>query len=119
MRPGCMGWAPGKPTMPYRRSWETGRWKQPALARPVITGDAPAVGQALVHGEHLYLCDRANPQALADAVRTLKANPDLRRRLAQNGYHLYRQEFDLQHNGARYAAHLRELMKRHHDELTF
>ena len=90
-----------------------------AMARPVITGDAPAVGQALVHGEHLYLCDRANPQALADAVRTLKANPDLRRRLAQNGYHLYRQEFDLQHNGARYAAHLRELMKRRHGELTF
>ncbi len=87
-----------------------------AMARPVITGDAPAVGQALVHGEHLYLCDRANPRALADAVRTLKANPDLRRRLAQHGYHIYRQEFDLQHNGARYAAHLCELLERHQSQ---
>jgi glycosyltransferase involved in cell wall biosynthesis len=85
-----------------------------AMARPVITGDAPAVGRALVHGEHLYLCERANPQALADAVRTLKANPDLRRRLAQNGHRLYREEFDLQHNGARYAAHLHELVGRGH-----
>ena len=87
-----------------------------AMARPVITGDAPVVRQALVHGEHLYLCERANPQALADAVRTLKANPDLRRCLANNGYHLYREEFDLQHNGARYAAHLRELVERHQSQ---
>ena len=81
-----------------------------AMARPVITGDAPAVRQALVHGEHVYLCERANPQALADAVRTLKADPDLRRRLAESGHRLYREKFDLQHNGARYAAHLRELV---------
>jgi len=87
-----------------------------AMAKPVITGDAPAVGQALVHREHLYLCERANPQALADAVRILKANPDLRRRLAQKGYRLYQEEFDLQHNGARYAAHLRELVARYQSQ---
>jgi len=82
-----------------------------AMARPVITGDAPAVGQALVHGEHLYLCERADPQALADAVRTLKADADLCRRLAESGHRLYREEFDLRHNGARYAAHLHELVE--------
>ncbi|MBC8273568.1 MAG: glycosyltransferase family 4 protein, partial [Chloroflexi bacterium] len=87
-----------------------------AMARPVITGDSPAVRQALVHGEHLYLCKRANPQALADAVCALKANPDLRRRLAESGYHLYREEFDLQHNGARYAAHLHELVEHCHSQ---
>ncbi len=89
-----------------------------AMARPVITGDAPAVGQDLVHGEHLYLCQRANPQALADAVRTLKSNPDLRRCLAESGHRLYREEFDLQRNGARYAAHLRELVERHQSQKT-
>lgn len=87
-----------------------------AMAKPVITGDALAVRQALVHGEHLYLCERANPQALADAVRILKANADLRRRLAEGGYRLYREVFDLQHNGARYAAHLRELIERCHSQ---
>jgi len=87
-----------------------------AMAKPVITGDAPAVRQALVHSEHLYLCERANPQALANAVRTLKANPDLRRRLAESGHHLFCEEFDLQHNGARYAAHLRELVERYQSQ---
>jgi glycosyltransferase involved in cell wall biosynthesis len=85
-----------------------------AMARPVITGDAPAVCQALVHGEHLYLCQRADPQALANAVRTLKADAGLCRRLAESGHRLYREEFDLQHNGARYAAHLRELLEHQH-----
>jgi glycosyltransferase involved in cell wall biosynthesis len=82
-----------------------------AMARPVVTGEGPAVCQVLVHGEHLYLCERANPQALADAVCTLRAASDLRQRLAKSGYHLYRAQFDLQHNGARFAAHLCELVE--------
>lgn len=83
-----------------------------AMAKPVITGDSPTVRQALVHGEHLYLCERANPQSLADAVRALDTEPDLRRRLAESGYRLFREQFDLQHNGARFVAHLRELVGR-------
>jgi glycosyltransferase involved in cell wall biosynthesis len=85
-----------------------------AMTRPVITGEGPAVCQALIHGEHVYLCERANPRALAEAVKTLKADPELRQRLAKSGYQLYRTQFDLQHNGARYTAHLRELVTRHH-----
>lgn len=81
-----------------------------AMAKPVITGDSRTVRRSLVHGEHVYLCERANPQALADAVRTLKADPDLRQRLAERGYRLYSAQFDLQHNGARCTAYLRELM---------
>ena len=83
-----------------------------AMARPVVTGDSPTVRRALVHGEHLYLCERANPQSLADAVRILKAEPDLRRRLAENGHRLFQTQFDLRHNGARFAAHLNELVGR-------
>jgi glycosyltransferase involved in cell wall biosynthesis len=84
-----------------------------AMSKPVITGDSPTVRRDLVHGEHLYLCKRANPQSLADAVRALEAAPDLRRRLAENGHRLFQEQFDLQHNGARFAAHLRELVERH------
>lgn len=90
-----------------------------AMARPVITGDAPAVRQAFEHGVHLYLCERANPLALAEAVRTLKADPSLRQHLAESGYNLYREKFDLQHNGARYAAHLRELIEDWHSDNLF
>jgi glycosyltransferase involved in cell wall biosynthesis len=80
-----------------------------AMSMPVITGDSPTVRQSLAHAENVYLCERANPQALADAVRALKADPGLRQRLTDNGHRLYRAQFDLQHNGARYAAHLREV----------
>jgi glycosyltransferase involved in cell wall biosynthesis len=57
----------------------------------------------------VWVCGRANPKALAEAILTLKADPDLRNRLAESGHQFYRSEFDLRHNGARYAAHLREL----------
>jgi glycosyltransferase involved in cell wall biosynthesis len=81
-----------------------------AMAKPVITGDSPAVRQALEHGEHVFLCKRADAQSLADAVRVLRASPDLRARLAQRGHRLFCEQFDLQHNGQRFASHLRELV---------
>jgi len=81
-----------------------------AMAKPVITGDAPTIRKTLVHGKHVYLCERANPQALADALLTLKRDPDLRQRLSENGYRLFRSRFDLLHNGARFAGHLKELV---------
>ncbi len=83
-----------------------------AMARPVITGDSPTIRRALVHGEHLYLCERANPQSLAEAILALKAAPGLRQRLAENGHRLFQAQLDLQHNGARFAAHLYELVGR-------
>lgn len=81
-----------------------------AMAKPVITGDSPAVRQVLEHGEHVFLCKRVDAQSLADAVRVLRASPDLRARLAQRGHQLFCEQFDLQHNGQRFASHLRELV---------
>jgi glycosyltransferase involved in cell wall biosynthesis len=82
-----------------------------AMGKPVVTGDAPTIRQTLVHGKHVYLCERANPRALADALLALKHDPGLRRRLSENGYRLFRSRFDLQHNGARFAGHLKELVR--------
>lgn len=83
-----------------------------AMRKPVLSGDSPTVRRALTHGEHVYLCERANPQSLAQAVRALKAEPALRQSLAENGRRIFLEQFDLQHNGARFAAHLRELVER-------
>jgi glycosyltransferase involved in cell wall biosynthesis len=57
-----------------------------AMAKPVITGDSPAIREFLTHGEHVYLCERANPRALAEAIRALHGDVALRRRLAQQGH---------------------------------
>jgi glycosyltransferase involved in cell wall biosynthesis len=79
-----------------------------AMAKAVINGDSPAVRQTLENGVHLYLCERDNPQSLADAIRTLHENPELRQKLACNGRKVFSEQFKLVHTGRRYASHLRE-----------
>ena len=76
------------------------------MARPVISGDAPAVRSQLQHGRDIFLVERQDPAALARAILALRDDPGLRRHLAENGYRRYRERYDLQHNGARCAAHL-------------
>jgi len=77
-----------------------------AMAKPVITGDSPAVRQALIHSEQVYLCERENSISLVEAIRTLKGNPDLCRRLGQNGYRIFYDKYDVNHVGQIFASHL-------------
>jgi glycosyltransferase involved in cell wall biosynthesis len=81
-----------------------------AMAKPVITGDAPMVRQAFRHGEHLYLCERANPQALAVAVEALYADAALRQRLGRDGHAAFRQHYTVQAIGQRAKGHLLGLL---------
>jgi glycosyltransferase involved in cell wall biosynthesis len=79
-----------------------------AMAKPVLTGDAPAIRKVLKHGEHLYLCERANPQALAEALCILRNNPELCRKLSANGYALCQQRFTIEQLGLQFKKHLLE-----------
>ena len=83
-----------------------------AMAKPVVTGDSPAVRQALIHGEHVYLCERENPRSLAEAICNLQNDATLRARLATGGRKLFTTQFDLLHVGQRFARHLDELAHR-------
>jgi glycosyltransferase involved in cell wall biosynthesis len=80
-----------------------------AMRKPVLNGDSPAVRQALAHGEHIYLCERANPAALAHAILALQEDPALRERLAHQGFDKFCQTFSIAQLGRLYAVHLREL----------
>ena len=82
-----------------------------AAGKPVLTGDAPAVRRAFQHGTHLYLVERGNPAALAEAVRFLAANLALRQRLATFGHAEFAANYTIAHIGERFAAHLRELVR--------
>ena len=66
-----------------------------AMRRPVITADTPGAREALTHGENAWLCEPGSGEALAEAILTLKRDPELRRRLAENGYRLYREKFSI------------------------
>jgi glycosyltransferase involved in cell wall biosynthesis len=80
-----------------------------AMQKPVISGDSPAVRQVFTHGEHIYLCQRASGNSIANAVIDLINNPTLRSQIAQNGYKLYKEHYSLISNGLRFKSYLREL----------
>ncbi len=63
-----------------------------ALRRPVITRDSPAIRELLADGESVQLCRAGDGQALAEAIETLRRDPALAARLAQEGYECYRRQ---------------------------
>jgi glycosyltransferase involved in cell wall biosynthesis len=56
------------------------------MQRPVITGDAATIHQELGHRQHVYLVERANPQALADGILELANDPELCRQMVANAF---------------------------------
>jgi glycosyltransferase involved in cell wall biosynthesis len=86
-------------------------WEGLALARPVVSGDSATVREILVHGEHIYLVPRQDPQALSAAIVTLQEDSALRERLALAAYERYRAANSIEATGRKTAAVLRELSR--------
>jgi glycosyltransferase involved in cell wall biosynthesis len=82
-----------------------------AVGKPLISGDSPAIRQVFTHGENIYLCERANGNALAEAILTLWKDRQLRENISRNGYQLYKEKFDLLNNGKRFCAYLNEIAR--------
>ena len=59
------------------------------MAKPLITSRNAPVQELLTDGESVLLVERANPQALAEAILRLANDPVLRQRLADNGYQVF------------------------------
>lgn len=64
-----------------------------AMKKPLITGDSPGVREVFVDKETVFLCEMANPQSLADAILGLKEDEELRNKIAEGGYELYKEKF--------------------------
>ena len=64
-----------------------------AMARPVITGDAPTVRNAFKHGEHVYLCERASGKSLSEAILLLRNDSELCQNLACQSYALFSSQY--------------------------
>lgn len=61
-------------------------WEAAAMARPILSGDSPTMREAFVHGEDIYLVERDNAQALAEAILELAEDEALRERLGQSAH---------------------------------
>jgi glycosyltransferase involved in cell wall biosynthesis len=77
-----------------------------AMGKAVVTGDSPALRAAMRHGEHVFLCERGNPNALAQAILTLRDSPELLAQLSRYGYQLYNEKYNLDHIGDCTYEHL-------------
>jgi len=79
------------------------------MAKPLITGKNAPVQELLVHGESVYLVERADPRALADAILFLRDHPEKRRKLAAGGYQVFQTHCTLEKFGNDFAKVLREM----------
>lgn len=86
-------------------------WEGLAMRKAVITGDTPATRDLLTHERHLYLCELANPESLAQAILRLYDDPALRERLARQGYEYWRKNFTMETTGRRFHQYLTEITK--------
>ena len=56
-----------------------------ASGTPVVASDLPVVRAVAEHGTEVWLVRPGSPKAIAEGVRTLRADPALRLRLSQGG----------------------------------
>ena len=82
-----------------------------AMARPLITGRNQPVQELLTHGESAWLVERANPEALAEAILTLKSDPTLRRKIAEGGHRVFRRNCTIEKLGQDFAQLIREMTR--------
>jgi len=60
-----------------------------AMGKPVITSNTPAIKELLTHREDVFLCNPADSDDLARAIRTLLTDTDLRNKIATNGHRTF------------------------------
>jgi len=64
-----------------------------AMRKPTIVGDNAATREVFVPGQHVWAVPMNRPEALAEAIGSLAGDPVLRRRLADGGYDIFKQQF--------------------------
>jgi len=63
-----------------------------AMKKPIVLGDGPGNKELFQHKKNAFFCERANPEAIADSIATLKNDLSLRERIAENAYVTFREK---------------------------
>ncbi|MCR4325000.1 MAG: glycosyltransferase [Candidatus Curtissbacteria bacterium] len=64
-----------------------------ALGKVVVTTDVPVIRSIFTHKENMYFTKPASAEELAKAIKELKEKPVLRKKIADNGYALFKKKF--------------------------
>jgi glycosyltransferase involved in cell wall biosynthesis len=80
-----------------------------AMAKPLITGRNEPVQELLTHLKSVYLVDRADPRALADAILRLRDDESLRMAIAQGGHQVFLQNCTLEKLGQQFHQLIQEM----------
>lgn len=83
-----------------------------ATRKPCLTADTPAVRELFKDREHCLFCNTADSQDLAQKIMELKNNPDLRNKIAENGYRLFKEKLTPQILGRELKGILEEVLKK-------
>jgi glycosyltransferase involved in cell wall biosynthesis len=75
-----------------------------AMEIPCVATSVAGVPELIVHGENGWLVAPGDTEALAEALRRLMEDGDLRRRLGQAGRAMVMEEYNLEKNTARLAG---------------
>jgi glycosyltransferase involved in cell wall biosynthesis len=64
-----------------------------AVRKPVITGNSPAAREAFTHRNHVILSVMGDPEDLAKSILMLKEDQNIRNKISENGYKLFKNRF--------------------------
>jgi glycosyltransferase involved in cell wall biosynthesis len=81
-----------------------------ACEKPVVATSVGGIPEIIEHGKNGILVAPDDPIALAEALRVLLINTDLRRRLAMNGHATVRERFCFEDTGDAYEAVFLDLL---------
>ena len=59
---------------------------------PLITSRTPAINELFTHRENIYLCKRADPKSISEGILELVNNKDLRVKIANNAFQIYKEK---------------------------
>lgn len=82
-----------------------------ALARPVITTDAPGCRETVVDGVNGFLVPPRDPEALAEAMERFIREPDLIPRMGRESRKLAEERFDVRKINQRLIQYLSECLQ--------
>ena len=67
-----------------------------AMGRPMITGDTPAIRRYFREGKDVMLVPPGDGKALAEAILTLRENPDMSAELGAGARRVFEEYFSLE-----------------------